>query len=162
MAAADRIVVMGVAASGKSTVAARLAERLGARLVEGDDHHLPGSIAKMRAGTPLTDADRRPWLDRLREELTRGPVIVSCSALRAAYRDVLRRAGPVRFVFLDVPPEAARQRIALRTGHFMGAEMLESQFATLERPEGEPDVLVVDATAPVDAIVQQVLDALRR
>ncbi len=162
-----RVVVMGVAASGKTTVAERLAERLGARMVEADDHHLPGSIAKMSAGTPLTDDDRWPWLLRLQRELAKGdPVVVSCSALRKSYRDLLRRAGGVRFVYLDVSYEEAERRIAARSGHFMGSAMLASQFATLERPDGEPDVHVIVATDRIDGIdgiegiVANALDAL--
>lgn len=157
----SRIVVMGVAGSGKSTVAARLAERLRARLVEADDHHLPASIEKMRSGTPLTDDDRWPWLLRLQRELSAAdPVVVSCSALRRPYRDLLRRAGGVRFVFLDVPRDEAERRIAARSGHFMRAGMLASQFAALERPDGEPNVCVADATEPVDEIVEHAIKAL--
>jgi carbohydrate kinase (thermoresistant glucokinase family) len=161
-----RVVVMGVAASGKSSVAERLAEKLGARIVEADDHHLLESIAKMSTGTPLTDEDRWPWLLRLQRELAKGDsndsVVVSCSALRKSYRDLLRRAGGVRFVFLDVEREEVERRIATRTGHFMGAAMVASQFAALERPDSEPDVQVVDATDDLDTIVERALDALSR
>lgn len=162
--AVSRIVVMGVAASGKSTVAALLAEKLGARLVEADDYHLPASVAKMSTGTPLADEDRWPWLLRLQRELTNGdptnPVIVSCSALRKSYRDLLRRAGNIRFVFLDIDREEVERRIADRAGHFMGSSMVESQFATLERPDDEPDVHVVDAKQDLNAIVKATLAAL--
>ena len=151
-----RIVVMGVAGSGKSTVAARLAEALGARLVEADDHHLTASITKMTAGTPLCDDDRWPWLVRLQRELAApGPVVLSCSALRRSYRDLLRRVGAVRFAFLDLDAESARSRVAGRAGHFMGEAMVESQFAALERPDDEDGVLVLDATAdPASAVAR--------
>lgn len=156
-----RVVVMGVAGCGKTTVAQRLGQRLGARVVEADDHHLPGSIAKMDAGTPLSDADRWPWLLRLQRELVGvGDVVVSCSALRTSYRDLLRRAGGLRFVFLDVTREEAERRITARRGHFMGASMAASQFATLERPDHEPDVIVVDATRDLDAVVDDVAASL--
>lgn len=154
---------MGVAASGKSTVAVRLAEQLGARMVEADDHHLPGSIAKMSARIPLIDEDRWPWLLRLQRELATGDgVVVACSALRKSYRDVLRRAGDVRFVFLDVTRDEVERRIASRAGHFMGAAMVESQFAAFERPDDEPDVHVVDATRDLDDIVEEARQALAR
>jgi gluconokinase len=152
---------MGVAASGKSTVAALLAEALGARLVEADDHHLPTSIAKMSEGTALTDEDRWPWLLRLQRELAKGDsVVVSCSALRKSYRDVLRGAGNVRFVFLDVSREEVERRISSRTGHFMGASMVESQFATLERPDNEPDVLIVNGSWPIEDAIERIRVAL--
>ena len=154
---------MGVAASGKTTVAALLAEKLGARIVEADDYHLPASIAKMSAGTPLTDEDRWPWLLRLQRELAKGdpasPVVVSCSALRKSYRDLLRRAGNLRFV-LGIDRKEVERRIADRAGHFMGTSMLDSQFAALERPDDEPDVHIVDAAQDLDTIVEAALDAL--
>ncbi len=150
-----RIVVMGVAASGKTTVAERLAADLGARLVEADDYHLPASIAKMSAGTPLADDDRWPWLLRLQRELAKDQaVVVSCSALRKSYRDLLRRAGNVRFVFLDVSREEVTRRISSRSGHFMGSAMVDSQFDALERPDNESDVFVIDASRDLDDIVQ--------
>jgi carbohydrate kinase (thermoresistant glucokinase family) len=159
----NRIVVMGVAASGKTTVAERIATRLGSRLVEADDHHLPTSIAKMSAGVPLVDEDRWPWLLRLQRELSSSDsVVVSCSALRKSYRDLLRRADNVRFVFLDVEREEVERRIATRSGHFMGSAMVESQFATFERPNDETDVIVVDATRGLDEIVERVVGELSK
>jgi carbohydrate kinase (thermoresistant glucokinase family) len=163
-----RVVVMGVAASGKSTVAERLAKSIDARLVEADDYHLPESIAKMSAGTPLTDEDRWPWLLRLQRELAGAisedgrAVVVSCSALRKSYRDLLRRAGDVRFVFLDVSREEVELRIAARAGHFMGAAMVDSQFAALERPDNEPDVIVLDAMRDLNEVVEDAREALAR
>jgi gluconokinase len=165
MIVSSRIVVMGVAGSGKTSVAELLAQRLGARVVEADDHHSPENIAKMSAGIPLTDEDRWPWLHELQRELIKADgdesVVVSCSALRKSYRDLLRRAGDdICFVFLAVTQSEVERRIALRAGHFMGAAMIESQFAALERPNGEPDVIVLDGSQPLSDIVAQALDAL--
>ena len=156
---------MGVAASGKSSVGQQLATQLGARFVEGDTHHLSSSVAKMAAGIALTDDDRWPWLIRLQRELASAtddqPVVVSCSALKRSYRDLLRHAGDVRFVFLDVTPSVLVTRIAERAGHFMNASMLESQLATLETPgTDEGDVIIVDGDAPIDDIVERIVRAL--
>lgn len=145
---ATRVVVMGVAGCGKSTIASALAARLGARFIDADDHHLPLSVDKMSHGIPLTDDDRRPWLFALRNELQReSTVMLACSALTRRSRDVLRSAGDVRFVFLDVHRAEIDRRITTRQGHFMGAAMVESQFATLERPGvDEPDVVSLETT----------------
>jgi gluconokinase len=141
-----------------------LAERLGARFVDGDSLHPAANVAKMAAGTPLDDDDRWPWLARVRAELRTGaPVVIACSALKRRYRDLLRHADGVRFVFLDLTVEAAHARAAARTGHFMSAAMVDSQFAALERPTAdESDVFVVDATAPVGAVVAAAVDGLQR
>jgi carbohydrate kinase (thermoresistant glucokinase family) len=159
-----RVVVMGVAGSGKTSVAMELAERLHARFVEADDLHLSESIEKMTAGVPLTDDDRWPWLLRVQRHLASDEaVVVSCSALRRSYRDLLRRVGDVRFVFLDVARGEVERRLAHRAGHFMGKDMVESQFATLERPDAEHDVEaieVMDASLSVDDLVAQALGAL--
>ena len=154
---------MGVAACGKSSVAAEMATRLGARFVEGDAYHLPASVEKMSNGIALADDDRWPWLILLERELrSDGPVVLSCSALRKSYRDALRRAGDVRFVFLDAPRDLIEARIAARPGHFMGASMVESQFNTLERPnpETEPDVHIVDATQDLNDVVTLAMAAI--
>jgi len=157
-----RIVVMGVAGSGKSTVGAALADALGAAFVDGDALHPRANIEKMAAGEPLTDDDRWPWLGRVRDTL-RGAasIVVACSALTRRYRDVLRDAGGVRFVFLDLDPGTAGDRLTHRVDHFMGAKMVTSQFAVLERPAvDETDVVTVDATLGVDSIVDHALAAL--
>jgi carbohydrate kinase (thermoresistant glucokinase family) len=153
---------MGVAGCGKSTVGAVLADRLGARYIEADDLHLTASVAKMSAGTALSDVDRWPWLYRLRKALDDEPVVVSCSALRKSYRDVLRRAGHVRFVFLDANRNEVMRRVAQRPDHFMGTAMVDSQFAALERPgPSEPDIFTIDATTTsVDAIIERVIAAM--
>ena len=163
------IVVMGVSGAGKTTVGRALADALGRAFHDADDFHPAANVARMRAGIPLTDADRAPWLDALRALigrcLTEGtPAVLACSALRQAYRDALLPAGAadaVAFVFLDVAPATAARRLAARTNHYMPASLLESQFATLELPS-EPShaALRVDAEWPVDTLVAQVRDAL--
>ena len=150
-----RVVVMGVAGCGKSTVASALADRFEARFVEADEFHLATSIDKMANGIPLTDDDRWPWLTAVQLELTDDAnVVVACSALRRTYRDLLRRAGDVRFVFLHVEQPEIERRLAGRPGHFMGEAMAASQFAALEPPEpDETDVCVVNADRPMAAVI---------
>lgn len=157
-----RIVVMGVAGSGKSTVGELLAGYLDAEFVDGDDLHGPANVAKMAAGKPLTDDDRRPWLERLRDRLASGRrVVVASSALKRSYRDVLRGAGGVRFVHLDVARPVLEQRLADRTGHFMSPAMLASQLATLEPPaDDERDVVVVPVTSSSTSLTDVVEHAL--
>ncbi len=160
--APPRIVVMGVAGSGKSTVASMLGERLGLPVAEADDFHLATSTTKMAAGEPLTDDDRWPWLVRLKRELDqREGAVITCSGLRRSYRDLLRRVSDVRFVFLDVTPDEARRRAAAREGHFMAPTMIESQFTTLERPGAdEADVLRIDATLAPSSICTHIIAML--
>ena len=152
-----RVVVMGVAGSGKTTVGTRLADRLGATFLDADGLHPQANVDKMSAGVPLDDEDRAPWLERVRDELgSDRRTIVACSALKRRYRDVLRAAGGVRFVFLDLDPDSARQRAGDRRGHFMSAGMIESQFATLQRPTAdETDVFVIDASGERGTVVDQ-------
>jgi gluconokinase len=152
---------MGVAGCGKSAVGARAAARLGLPLIEGDDFHLPESVAQMRAGQPLTDADRAAWLDRLAAELAAHPAgaVLTCSALKRAYRDRLRAASPgLRFAFLQLTPEVALARAQSRAGHFFPAALIDSQFATLEPPLGEPGVQVLDATASLGELEAAIAD----
>jgi len=148
---------MGVSGSGKSTVARAVADRLGWDLGEGDDLHPPENIAKMAAGHPLTDVDRVPWLRRVRAwidaRLDAGrPGIITCSALKHSYRDVLRRDG-VLFVELDVPARDLSRRMAERPGHFMPAALLTSQLSALEPVGPDEHAVRVDGTKPVDALV---------
>jgi gluconokinase len=157
-----RVVVMGVAGSGKSTVAAELATRRGASFIEGDDFHSASNLEKMAAGVPLTDDDRRPWLEALREAMrSKQQVVVACSALKRIHRDVLREAADVRFVHLVVDREEIIARVGTRTDHFMGITMVESQFEALEPPaEDETDVVSIDASGEVGAVVDAVEIAL--
>jgi gluconokinase len=154
-------VVMGVAGCGKSSLAARWAEQAGLPLIEGDDHHSPASRDKMQRGIALTDADRAGWLDRLGAALQSHPTgaVLSCSALKRAYRERLRAAVPdLRFVFLAIDRDTALQRVASRSAHFFSATLIDDQFATLEPPTGEAGVLALDATLPIDDLCRRVAD----
>lgn len=157
------IVVLGVAGSGKTTVGQSLAERLGVAFEDGDSLHPPENLEKMVRGEPLTDADRKPWLRRI-EGWMDGLLadgasgVLACSGLRRAYRDELRKGRPVRQAFLRVSREVAAARLRSRTGHFFREDLLASQFAALEEPQPDEDVRVVDATLPVDAVVDQLSD----
>lgn len=160
-AVGERVVVAGIAGSGKTTIGRRLAEVLGTGFVDGDSLHSEANVAKMAAGVPLDDADRWPWLARIREELNdHAHVVVACSGLRRAYRDRLRGDG-VRFVYLHLDQATAEERAAARPGHYMGAGMIASQIDALEPPRSdEHDVVSVDATADVDAVVAAALAGL--
>ena len=160
------IIVMGICGSGKTTLGRRLAERLGIRFVEGDDYHLPENVAKMATGHPLTDADRWPWLRRLAAAMGEWDgkgesVVVSCSALRRDYRELLRGgARDVRFVFLEGAVELVRERMAGREGHFMPIALIDSQIADLEDPRGEPGVIAANIGGTPDEIVDHIVGAL--
>lgn len=161
-----RLIVMGVSGCGKSTMATALGERLGLGMVDGDDLHLPESVAKMRSGVALQDADRWPWLDRIGEYLSKPHAqgrVVACSALKRAYRDRIReQAGPVCFVFLNGNFELIDQRMRQRVGHYMQAGLLTSQFEALEIPQAdETDVITLSITEPVVDLVNQALTALQ-
>ena len=160
-------VLMGVSAVGKSSVMAALERRLGWPTLEGDSLHPPANVAKMAAGIPLSDADREPWLEAVAgwigdRERERTSSIVTCSALRRRYRDILRRGHPsVWFVHLTAPAAELAARMATRTGHFMPASMLASQLATLESLQRDEPGWAIDATGPVDAIAEDILERLR-
>ena len=150
---------MGVAGCGKSSLAAAVADAQTVPLVEGDDFHSAASRAKMSQGIALTDADRDGWLTVLGEQLRSAPagIVLTCSALKRTYRDRLRQAAPkVRFVYLDIRRDAALARVAGRADHFFSAGLVDSQFATLEPPLGEPGVLRVDALAPLPQLQAEV------
>lgn len=184
---------MGVSGTGKSTVAAGIARTLDLDCIDGDDLHAPEAVAKMRSGTPLTDDDRWPWLDRIGARLCAGReshagdaarvpnvastsnagatgspasrgTVVSCSALKLAYRDRLRAAAPgVRFIFLDGSPELIRARMLVRRDHYMPPGLLDSQLMTLQRPGAdEADVVALNIDAPVDTLVENAVAALGR
>jgi gluconokinase len=156
------VVVMGVSGCGKSAVANGVAQHFAWRAVDGDDLHSPDAVAKMRAGTPLTDADRWPWLDRVGATLADtahggSGTVVACSALRRTYRDRLRSACPgVRFVFLDGDAALIATRMGQRQGHYMPTTLLTSQLNALERPgPDEPDVFRMDIAQPLATLVAQ-------
>ncbi len=154
------LVVMGVAGCGKSSLGHRCAEALGLPLLEGDDFHSAGNVAKMRSGSPLSDEDRAAWLDTLAEQLQAHPqgVVLTCSALKQRYRERLRAATPgLRFVFLDLTQEQARERVASRPAHLFPVSLVASQFAALEDPRAEPGVLHLDAVEPLEQLADSVV-----
>ena len=157
-----RVVVIGASSSGKSTIGRRVADRLDASFLDADDFHPAENVAKMSAGRPLDDDDRAPWLARLCDELAaRDSVVLACSALKRDYRDVLRGAGGVTFVYLEIDESTARQRAQRREDHFMRADMIESQFDALEPPTvDETDVVTVDAHPAIATVVEATIDAL--
>lgn len=162
----QHLVIMGVAGSGKTTVAGILAERLGWALAEADEFHPAQNVAKMAAGTPLTDDDRWPWLEAIAQWVTAQDAaglntIVTCSALRRAYRDVLRgAAGQVRFVHLQGEADLVQDRMAGRAGHFMPTSLLPSQFATLEPLGADEDGVAVPISASPNSVTDEALRAL--
>lgn len=153
------VVVMGVSGSGKTTVAEALAAAMGWPFAEGDGFHSPANVEKMRGGRALTDEDRRAWLESVgawiaSRERARESGVVTCSALRRAYREVLRRDRPsVRFLHVTVPPEVIRDRMERRTHHFMPVSLLPSQLDTLEPLQAdEPGAIVVNEGAPAEVV----------
>ena len=158
-----RVVVMGVSGCGKTTVGRALAARLGLPYIEGDDLHPPHNVARMAAGVPLTDTDREGWLQAVARQLADAPggVVVSCSALKRRYRDLLRRAAPdLRLVHLHGTPELLAGRLATRQGHYMPASLLPSQFADLEPPGPEERAMAFDVAASPEQILAGILHRL--
>ena len=162
------IIVMGVSSSGKSTVGQSIARRLHVPFLDGDGYHPPENVEKMRAGTPLTDEDRWPWLEKLATALheaadKKGATVGACSALRRAYRDYLvEKAGePILFVYLQGSREVIAERMARRKHEYMPTSLLDSQFATLEVPDpAVENVLVVPVTDSVEKITMTTVKAL--
>jgi gluconokinase len=161
-----QIVVMGVSGSGKSTLGAVLAERLKCEMAEADTFHSPANVAKMAAGIPLNDEDRAPWLRSLAAWITQREhagrsAVVTCSALKHAYRDVLREASP-RLVFLHLtgPRELIADRMQHRPGHYMPVSLLDSQFSTLEPLAPDERGIVLEVSRPPDALADDALAAL--
>lgn len=158
------VVVMGVSGSGKTTVGSALADVLACPFLEGDDLHPSANVAKMAQGTPLTDDDRWPWLDRIAERLREataagGDVVVACSALKQSYRERLASAGPCRFVHLRGEQATIAARLSRRRHRYMPASLLASQFATLEPPV---DAIVLDIEDDVATQVRTIVAALGR
>lgn len=160
------LIVMGVSGSGKSTIGEALAERLGWNFEDGDRFHPADNVAKMSAGHALTDEDRWPWLQAIADEIDRvckagERVVIACSALKRAYREVLVHGrDDVRIVFLDGTRELIAARLAARKGHFMPPGLLESQFGTLEPPAGDERPVTVSIDAPVETIGDDVVRQL--
>jgi gluconokinase len=158
------VVVMGVAGSGKTTIGQILAERLHWPFADADDFHPAANVAKMASGTPLTDQDRWPWLQAIRAWIDANPgdAVVTCSALRRRYRDVLRgEQGHIRFLHLDGTIPQLESRLSARTNHFMLATMLASQLRTLEPLEDDEDGVVISIMQTPQQIVDQAINALR-
>lgn len=161
------LVMMGVAGAGKTTVGKAVARRLGWSFTEGDDIHPPANVAKMRAGHPLDDADRAPWLAAIGRRIDAWidggqSGVVTCSALKRAYRDRLRQGRPtVRFVSLEASADVVARRMAGRAGHFMPASLVRSQFADLESPEPSEAAIVVKADAPLAEQVDEIVAAVK-
>ena len=161
------LVVMGVSGSGKSTIADKLAERLGWRYEDGDQFHPASNVAKMHAGHPLTDEDRWPWLQAIADEIDRlcrdgERATIACSALRHSYRDILVHGrNDVRIVFLNGTQELIASRLAARHGHFMPPGLLTSQFQTLEPPVASERPITVSIDASVETIVDDIVSQLK-
>ena len=160
------VVLTGVSGSGKSTIGSLLAGRLHWAFEDGDALHPPANIAKMRAGVPLTDADRWPWLRAVGEWMDARAAagesaVVACSALKRSYRDLLRQGRPeVRLVFLAADRDVLATRLAARHGHFFRASLLDSQFAALEPPDPAEGVLTVEAAGPPAGVVTRIIAGL--
>lgn len=161
------IIVMGVSGCGKSTIGAKIAQRLNAKFIDGDDLHPRANIEKMSRGEPLDDSDRAPWLERIRDaafslenKSERGVIV--CSALKKSYRDQIRDGNRnVTFIFLDGDKALIVERMQARKGHFMKTHMIDSQFAVLERPDAqETDVLPISITDDIDVVVEHAVHAL--
>lgn len=155
----DQYVVMGISGSGKSLIGAALARELALPFVEGDEYHPPENVERMSRGVPLTDADRAAWLKalaaRIQDATAKGEgLVLTCSALKRAYRDVLRaESASLQFVFLGGPRELIAERLTRRRGHFMPASLLESQLATLEEPSPDEGAWWCDITQSPEEIV---------
>jgi gluconokinase len=160
------LIVMGVSGSGKSTIADQLADRIGWRYEDGDQFHPASNVAKMKAGHPLTDEDRWPWLRAIAAEIDRlcgdgDHAVIACSALKRSYRDILVHGRrDVRIVYLEGSQQLIADRLAKRKGHFMPAGLLESQFGTLEPPAASEHPVTVSIDAPVETIVDNIVHQL--
>ncbi|HHB1592764.1 TPA: gluconokinase [Vibrio campbellii] len=164
--AGSSVVVMGVCASGKTTIGEHLAKKLGRKFIDGDDLHPRANIQKMASGQPLNDDDRKPWLERIRDaayslESKNEHGIIVCSALKKIYRDQIREGNEnVTFLFLDGSKELILERMRARQGHFMKENMVNSQFETLERPEDEPRTIFVSIDATIEDVVSNAAELI--
>ena len=160
------VIVFGVSGAGKTTIGKLLAVQLGWQFYEADDFHPRANIEKMRSGRPLTDQDRWPWLERLREQITRSitakdNAVLACSALKRAYRDRLRVSDDVKFVFLRGDYALVAEQLRHRRGHFMNPQLLQSQFADLEQPGPDEDVLMTELGRTPQELVEDIKTKLR-
>ena len=155
------VIVFGVSGAGKTTIGKLLVEELGWQFYEADDFHPRANIEKMRSGLPLTDEDRWPWLERLREQIMRSlaakeNAVLACSALKRVYREHLRVSGDVKFVFLRGDYALIERQLRRRRGHFMNPALLQSQFADLEEPQPDEDVLTIDLGRSPQELVDEI------
>ena len=155
------VIIFGVSGAGKTTVGKLLSRQLGWRFVEADDFHPAANIEKMSSGHPLTDGDRWPWLDRLRQQIeqllsARENAVLACSALKRAYRDRLRVNDEVKFVFLRGDHALVEKQLRSRHGHFMDANLLQSQFGDLEEPQPDENVVTVELGRTPEEIVERI------
>lgn len=164
--AGSSVVVMGVCASGKTTIGEHLAKKLGRKFIDGDDLHPRANIQKMASGQPLNDDDRKPWLERIRDaayslESKNEHGIIVCSALKKIYRDQIREGNEnVTFLFLNGSKELILERMRARQGHFMKENMVNSQFEALERPEDEPRTIFVSIDATIEDVVSNAAELI--
>ena len=161
------VILFGVSGAGKTTIGQLLADELGWKFYEGDDYHSQENIDKMNAGVPLTDEDRRPWLESLRELIERclaakENAILTCSALKKSYRSYLRVNEEVKFVYLCGSYELIASQLRQRHGHFMNPELLQSQFATLEEPDAAEGVITIKLGRSPRELVDEIKRKLRR
>ncbi|OOF38130.1 gluconate kinase [Rodentibacter mrazii] len=168
MSKGKSFILMGVSSTGKTSVGTEIAQRLGIKLIDGDDLHPRANIIKMGNGYPLDDNDRAPWLERVRDaafslEHKSEVGIIVCSALKKTYRDLIREGNEgVKFLFLEGSFDLVLERMKQRKGHYMKTEMLKSQFDTLEVPgEDEPDVIHIDIDGSFEDVVQRCINALK-
>ena len=155
------VIVFGVSGAGKTTIGKLLAEELGWRFYEADDFHSRANIEKMRSGLPLADEDRWPWLNLLREKITRSltakeNAVLACSALKRAYRERSRVSDDVKFVFLRGNYALIERQLRRRRGHFMNPALLQSQFADLEEPEPDEDAITIELGRSPEELVEQI------
>jgi gluconokinase len=155
------IIIFGVSGAGKTTVGKLLARELGWRFLEADDFHPATNIEKMRSGRPLTDEDRWPWLERLRQQIncslaTGENAVLACSALKRVYRDRLRVSDEVKFVFLRGDYALVEKQLRSRHGHFMNPELLQSQFDDLEEPQPDENVLTIELGRTPKEIIERI------
>ncbi|MEZ8082729.1 gluconate kinase [Enterovibrio norvegicus] len=164
--AGSSVIVMGVCASGKTTIGALLAKRLDRKFIDGDDLHPRANIQKMSSGEPLNDDDRMPWLERIRDaayslESKNEHGVIVCSALKKKYRDQIREGNQnVTFLFLDGDMDLIMARMRARKGHFMKENMVKSQFETLDRPDNEPQTITVSIDCDIETVVDRAAKAM--
>lgn len=168
MSQGKAFILMGVSSTGKTSVGTAVAQKLGLKLIDGDDLHPRANIVKMASGTPLNDDDRRPWLERINDaafslEQKSEKGIIVCSALKKKYRDQIREGNAdVKFLFLNGSFELVLERMKQRKGHFMKPEMLQSQFNTLEIPQAdEPDVIFIDIDGSFEEVVERCVEVIK-